>query len=62
VTAWTENEAGPDCECGNPTVVKVMPSGKPVLMCLFHASAAGLVTELPAVRPAGWPASQPLIS
>jgi len=52
--AWTENEDGPDCACGNPTVVKIMPDGKPVLVCFFHTSEAGMVTPLPAERPAGW--------
>jgi hypothetical protein len=56
VTAWAENEDGPDCACGNPTVVKITPGGQPVLMCLFHTAEAGLITVLPLERPGGWPA------
>jgi hypothetical protein len=51
---WQENETGPDCSCGNPTVVKLLPNSVPVLMCLFHSGEAGLMTRLPAERPADW--------
>lgn len=53
---WRENEDGPECSCGNPTVVKLMPDGSAALLCLFHTSEAALFTSLPAERPAGWPA------
>ncbi len=52
---WTDNEDGPDCQCGNPTVVKLMPDGKPVLMCLFHTGEAGAIFPLPSERPETWP-------
>jgi hypothetical protein len=53
--AWTNNENGPDCACGNPTVVKITPAGRPVLLCLFHTPLDGSVTTLPDERPPGWP-------
>jgi hypothetical protein len=53
---WTENEAGPDCACGNPTVVKLLPDGiAAVLLCVFHSPESGLYTPLPAQRPDSWP-------
>ena len=52
---WRENEDGPDCACGEPTVVKLLPDGTPVLMCFFHTAEAGAITRLPAERPDGWP-------
>jgi len=52
---WTENEDGPECGCGNPTVVKIHPDGRALLLCLFHTIGEGLITELPAERPVGWP-------
>jgi hypothetical protein len=52
--AWTDNEDGPDCACGNPTVVKILPSGRAILLCLFHTAESGSYTELPAERPADW--------
>jgi hypothetical protein len=54
VTTWTENEDGPVCVCGEMTVVKIMPGGRAILLCLFHAGEAGAYTELPAERPANW--------
>jgi hypothetical protein len=54
-TAWTENESGPDCACGDPTVVKLLPDGNAVLVCFFHTRNSGLYTPLPAQRPADWP-------
>lgn len=52
---WTENESGPDCACGNPTVVKLTPDGSAVLLCIFHTQETGLFTPLPARRPDNWP-------
>lgn len=51
---WTENEPGPDCSCGNPTVVKATPDGNFVLLCFFHTAEAGAVTVLPPERPPDW--------
>jgi hypothetical protein len=51
VSAWTANESGPACSCGELTVVKILPDGQPVLLCLFHTREAGAVTRLPADRP-----------
>jgi hypothetical protein len=53
---WRENEEGPDCACGCPRVVKIMPNGRAILLCLFHTGEAGAYTPLPAERPEGWPA------
>ena len=50
-TGWTENEDGPVCPCGELTVVKIIPAGRPVLLCLFHAKEAGAITRLPAGKP-----------
>lgn len=55
MTGWTENEDGPDCECGSSRIVKITPNGNAVLMCLFHTGEAGAVTGLPAEKPDGWP-------
>jgi hypothetical protein len=43
---YVENEDGPDCVCGNATVVKFV-DGVPGLMCLFHTSEAGVYSRLP---------------
>lgn len=55
---WKETEDGPDCTCGNPTVVKLTMkrdgSESAILLCLFHTAEEGMATELPAVRPADW--------
>jgi hypothetical protein len=51
MTTWTENEDGPVCACGEMTVVKITPDGKPVLMCLLHTKEAGAVTRLPLAKP-----------
>jgi hypothetical protein len=48
---WRENEDGPDCACGEPTVVKLLPDGTAVLLCFFHTGEAGAYTRLPAERP-----------
>ena len=48
---WRENEDGPECPCGNPAVVKLLPDGSAVLLCLFHTAEAGAITRLPAARP-----------
>jgi hypothetical protein len=52
--AWVSNEPGPDCSCGNATVVKQTPDGGFVLLCLFHTADAGLITALPDHRPDNW--------
>lgn len=54
---WIDNEAGPTCTCGGPTVVKVSDRAAPLLLCLFHTAAAGAVWTLPADRPDDWPNS-----
>jgi hypothetical protein len=36
-------------------VVKILPDGRAVLLCLFHTADAGLASPLPAERPSGWP-------
>ena len=51
---WTDNEEGPECDCGNPTVVKLSPGG-PVLLCFFHTDEEGLARSLTAEKPEGWP-------
>lgn len=55
---WTENEDGPDCCCGNPTIVKILPDGDPVLMCFFHTAETGMITKLPLAKPADWNVSE----
>jgi hypothetical protein len=52
MTGWAENEDGPACVCGELTVVKILPTGQPVLMCLFHTGEAGALTRLPPDKPA----------
>jgi hypothetical protein len=54
---WRNNEDGPRCECGNPTVVKLLPDGTAIFLCLFHAQGEGLYRKLPAQRPAEWTAA-----
>jgi len=51
--AWIENEDGPDCSCGNPTVVKLV-DGKAVLLCLFHTGPEGMYVPLPDMVPHDW--------
>jgi hypothetical protein len=51
MTVRVDGEAGPDCECGDPTVVRIMPDGSPALLCLFHDGEAGRITALSAERP-----------
>lgn len=53
MSEWTENEEGPDCVCGGPTMVKLTPEG-PVLVCLFHTAAEGVYSRLPPEKPADW--------
>lgn len=55
MTAWVDNEEGPTCVCGGPTMVKVNDLNAPVLLCLFHTADAGVVWSLPGERPADWP-------
>jgi hypothetical protein len=57
VTDWADNENGPDCACGNPTVVKITPGGAAILVCFFHAGEEGMCAPLPAERPEAWPAA-----
>lgn len=53
---WTENEDGPECSCGNPTVVKFShDTGRAFLLCLFHTPEAGCWFQLPVERPDDWP-------
>lgn len=51
---WQNNEDGPLCVCGNPTIVKLSSDG-PALLCLFHISGAGALFPLPIERPDDWP-------
>lgn len=48
--SWVNNEDGPDCECGEPTVVK-LHNGGAILMCFFHTGAEGCYFELPPMAP-----------
>ena len=48
---WVNNEDGPDCYCGDPTVVKTTEAGSAVLLCLFHNNEAGAIFRLPTDRP-----------
>lgn len=52
---WRENEDGPDCACGEQTVVKILPDGQAILLCFFHTGEAGMYTPLPDERPEEWP-------
>lgn len=51
---WQNNEDGPTCFCGNPTVVKEAGNGRFVLLCLFHTAEEGSWFVLPAERPETW--------
>lgn len=55
MTEWTDNEPGPTCICGNPTIVKADSPHHALLLCLFHTAAEGAAWTLPADRPANWP-------
>lgn len=55
MTQWVNNESGPDCHCGNPTLVKVNSMGGAILLCLFHTSAEDVYWQLPEQRPDDWP-------
>jgi hypothetical protein len=52
---WVDNEDGPDCTCGDPTVVKAHPNGY-ILLCLFHTGAEGQFMKLPEEAPDNWEA------
>lgn len=43
---WTENENGPECSCGEVTVVKRLPDGTWIAVCFFHTAAEGAYTVL----------------
>lgn len=47
MTAWTENQTGPLCSCGELTIVKRLPDGQWVALCLFHTGEAGAYRVLP---------------
>jgi len=51
---WVNNEDGPDCTCGDPTVVKTVATGGAVLICLFHTNEAGVSYRLPDEAPDNW--------
>lgn len=67
MSEWTNNEDGPECTCGAPTIVKVIPIGQflepqmpgrrkqAVLMCITHTRAEGVYFALPEERPDDWP-------
>ena len=50
---WIDNEKGPKCGCGMPTLVKIM-DGKPLLFCVFHEQEEGACWSLPKERPDNW--------
>jgi hypothetical protein len=50
---YVNNEAGPDCTCGNPTVVKLVDGGAG-LLCLFHTYEAGAFSRLPVMTEEQW--------
>jgi hypothetical protein len=60
MSVWVNNERGPDCFCGDPTVVKTEGLKKPALLCIFHSRDAGAMFTLPDTRPEWWP--EPLMS
>lgn len=39
--SWADGDLGPECECGDTTVVKRLPDGRLVALCLFHDGEAG---------------------
>jgi hypothetical protein len=61
MTDWIDNEDGPECKCGSPTVVKIMPGGRAVLLCIFHTAEYGLAMLLPQSKPDDWMAGQVLV-
>jgi len=52
---WADKEPGPDCACGDPTVVVLDPTGRATLWCLWHSKEAGATFDLPSDRPDHWP-------
>jgi hypothetical protein len=46
---WIQNEDGPECYCGSPTVVK-----DGLLVCFFHTSEEGCYFRLPPQAPDDW--------
>lgn len=56
MSEWIKSEMGPECYCGNPTIVHVAEDGRAMLMCFFHTYEAGASFALPkGGRPDGWP-------
>ena len=55
MSAWVNNDEGPECFCGNPTVVKTDFKKYAVLLCLFHTREAGSIFALPPEKPDWWP-------
>lgn len=54
---WVNNESGPTCQCGDPTLVKQATDGKWMLVCLTHTAAEGASWQLPKRPPRGLPDS-----
>ena len=53
---WVKSEKGPDCYCGNPTIVHVADDGRAMLICFFHTKEEGASFALPkGGRPDKWP-------
>lgn len=50
---YVENEDGPECTCGMPTVVKMVDGGAGAL-CLFHTAEAGAFFRLPEMTEKNW--------
>lgn len=44
---WREGQDGPVCSCGFITVVRRLPNGRWIAMCLGHTNDGGLYQELP---------------
>jgi len=51
---WIHGEEGPDCFCGNPTIVWIIGE-RASLICLFHTPKEGASFPLPAEKPDTWP-------
>jgi hypothetical protein len=53
VHVYVNNEVGPDCSCGEPTIVKFV-NGSPLLVCFFHSGPAGSYNKLPPITEENW--------
>ncbi len=50
---WVNNEDGPTCDCGEPTLVKTTED-RAILLCFFHTSETGCYVSLPPMAPDNW--------